>query len=231
MVSTEFKQNVESGDLVTVQSALVDYLIIDRTFKDFDEAFNYAKSTLDIVQPYDKEPFSAEPWDSDYLNQQKVALMVNFSFERIEHIKQVINKVLPVTEEKQIAVSRLRTESTNNRENRTGRKVISEKPLQQQRETTTHRTNASVINRPSSPNNNTNTSTSRTGSRVVRETTTSSNRTDEKNKSNTDGLGTALLIGGVAVAVVGVATIEPIVIGAGVSVAGVGAGIKIKNRR
>ena len=33
MVSKEFAENILSEDVVTVRSALVDYLIIDRTFK------------------------------------------------------------------------------------------------------------------------------------------------------------------------------------------------------
>ena len=91
MISEEFKRNVESGDVVTVRSALVDYLIIDRTFKMFDEALTYASQRLDLIQPFDSDAlvFDSTQWDETYLNEQKVALMVNFSTERINHIKEL----------------------------------------------------------------------------------------------------------------------------------------------
>ena len=46
MVSEEFKKNVELGDVVTIRSALIDYLIIDTTFRRFDEALEYAKQFM-----------------------------------------------------------------------------------------------------------------------------------------------------------------------------------------
>ena len=53
MVSEEFKKNVELGDVVTIRSALIDYLIIDTTFRRFDEALEYAKQLIDVIEPDD----------------------------------------------------------------------------------------------------------------------------------------------------------------------------------
>lgn len=73
MISKEFLENVESGDLMTVRSALLDDLIIDRTFRTFDEDFNVANRRLNILVPYDGDPFETDAgkWDKEYLNQRK----------------------------------------------------------------------------------------------------------------------------------------------------------------
>ncbi len=251
MISEEFKKNVASCDLDTVRSALIDYLIIDRTFKSFDNALEYAKRSLNIIESFNNEPpFSEEPWDSHYLNQQKVALMMNFSNERIEHIKNVISKVLPVrTSEKDSVVhstgspTQTHTGSRTGRSivtempapshtnSRTGRYVVSETPIQPKNpESTRPSANRKNSTTHKSQHNSTN-SSERTGSRVVSETPVSSKGTEEKAKSDTDNIGTALIVGGAAVAVVGLVTIEPIVIGTGVVIAGAGVSVKAKNRR
>ena len=73
MISEEFKQNVASGNPDMVRSTLIDYLIIDRTFKSFDEALEYANNFMGIIESFNNEPpFSEEPWNRTYLNQQKV---------------------------------------------------------------------------------------------------------------------------------------------------------------
>jgi len=97
MVSEEFKQNVESGNVVRIRSALVDYLITDTTFRQFDEALSFAQRQIDVIKPDDGEvdyDLVQEHWDEIYLSKQKVALMDNFSQKRIDHIKQVIKTVL-----------------------------------------------------------------------------------------------------------------------------------------
>ena len=116
-VSLEFRKNVENGDVVTVRSALLDYLIIDTTFKTFDNALQYAQQKLPVIVEYDKKQFENDTskWDIDYLNKQKVALMINFSLERIRHVKNVITAVLPKAD--------VITQVGGNK-NRTGRKVI-----------------------------------------------------------------------------------------------------------
>lgn len=247
MVSEEFKQNVTSGDLDTVRSALIDYLIIDRTFKKFDEALSYAENSLNIIEPFNNESsFYKESWNIDYLNQQKVALMMNFSKERISHLKNVIKSVLPLnTEEKNSNIppnnfstqrhtysqtkrnTVKETVSTSRTNSRTGRNVVSETPVPPNNASSTRTT----TNRTTSASHNSSNGSKRTGSRIVSETPVSSKDKDENTTSEPDILGTALIVCGVAVAVVGIATVEPLVVGTGVVIAGSGVGVKVKNRR
>lgn len=58
MISEEFKQNVASGNPDMVRSTLIDYLIIDRTFKSFDEALEYANNFMGIIESFNNEPHS-----------------------------------------------------------------------------------------------------------------------------------------------------------------------------
>lgn len=221
MISTEFKQNVENGDLITVRSALVDYLIIDRTFKKFDEALEYTCENLNIMEPYDNNPFKmdSEKWDNTYLNQQKVALMLNFSNERIVHIKSVIGIVMPAntTQKKETVANQQSNNESNN--NRTGRTVISEKVVDSQNESRSPNSTSSM------PRNSGRSNTGRTGKRVISE------KPSEETCKTEDGIGTAMIIGGAAVVAVGVVTTEPIIIGTGVVITGAGIAMKVKSGR
>lgn len=133
MVSEEFKKNVESGDVVAIRSALVDYLIIDTSFRRFDEALDYAKQLIDVIEPDDGKAdydLVQEHWNETYLNKQKVALMINFSQKRIDHIKLVVKTVLvdkPHGVQNSDAVKEL--PQAKERSNKTGKTVLSVKTI------------------------------------------------------------------------------------------------------
>ena len=66
-------------------------------FETFDAELKYAQSHVkDLFVTYDKKSLEKDPnkWTMDYLNRQKVAVMLNFSKERLNHVKQVAVKVL-----------------------------------------------------------------------------------------------------------------------------------------
>lgn len=231
MISREFLENIESGDLMTVRSALLDDLIIDRTFKTFDEDFKAANERLELLVPFDGEPLETDPekWDKKYLNQQKVALMVNFSEKRIVHLKAVISKVMPPD------LSRNSNATASHQElsdSRTGRTVRTERVIVRETEKNKvePRTTPKYTSTRSNPTPRSGSGSSRTGRRVINETASDRDESDKK-KAKTDGVGTALIIGGVAATAVGIAIAEPIVIGAGVVVAGAGVCVKASNRR
>lgn len=231
MISREFLENIESGDLMTVRSALLDDLIIDRTFKTFDEDFRAANERLELLVPFDGEPLEtdSEKWDKEYLNQQKVALMVNFSEKRIAHLKAVISKVMPPD------LSRNGNTTASHHEpsdSRTGRIVRTERVIV--RETEKNKVEPRTTPKYTSTRSNSTpcsgSGSGRTGRRVINENASDRDESGKK-KAETDGVGTALIIGGGAAAAVGIAIAEPIVIGAGVVVAGAGVCIKASNRR
>ena len=135
MVSDDFKKNVELKDVFKIRSALLDYLIMDTTFQRFSEALEYAErfvnDIIDAPKPQEKQEFEndADKWDMDYLNKQKVALMTYFSQARIEHLKEVIHKVLPKQEQPSDKKMSVQDAVRGVSGKKTGRRVISETPL------------------------------------------------------------------------------------------------------
>ena len=51
-VSTEFKEIVAKGDKNAVRTSLANYMILDRSYSLFDEAYSYAASQMDNVFEY-----------------------------------------------------------------------------------------------------------------------------------------------------------------------------------
>lgn len=202
MISTEFQKNVQAGDIFSVRSALIDYLIVDRTFMKFDEALAFAGKNMDVIVPFDGKALQEDTagWDEDYLNLAKVGLLNNFSRERIDHLKAVIKTVMPAeqTDSAFDTAAYRGAEDSSSRASRTGREVIEEVPSL------------------GKPTGGSTTSGSRTGRETIRE--------EEKIVSAKAkvGVGSAMIIGGAAVAVAGLVAEEALMIGTGVVVAGAG---------
>lgn len=136
MISREFQENIESGDVMLVRCVLSNDLIVDRTFKKFKEEFEVARKKMDLLEPYDEEAFEAdsEKWDMEYLSHQKVALIENFSEERIAHMQEVITKVMPpVTEKKSNTTLSYQTPS-GGKAKRTGKTVTVTRQVEKDKE-------------------------------------------------------------------------------------------------
>lgn len=91
-VSIDFKNAVAERKTRLVRIILKDSLIIDPTFAEFDEMFNYSKEKMDnILEDFDdgELDYDKNHWSEDYMNEIKVELMGNFSRERIKHLKEI----------------------------------------------------------------------------------------------------------------------------------------------
>ncbi|MGP1599088.1 hypothetical protein [Peptoanaerobacter stomatis] len=97
MISEEFKSAVSSQNLMRAKIMLKDSLILDPSFKLFDEMLNFAQKSglINIVVPFDGESLEDDPskWDKDLMDLEMVKIVNNFSKERIEHLKKIISKV------------------------------------------------------------------------------------------------------------------------------------------
>lgn len=248
MVSEEFKRNVESKDVVTVRSALVDYLIIDTTFRKFDEALDYAEKNLGVIEPPQAGETSdfeknSEIWNESYLNKQKVALMVYFSQARINHLKDVITKVLGAEASKPKTISsdankdvEASIKSNGIRTGKTGRTVLSERELHHSAEDRRSNEAKEKADQTASTSHNTvrtsTTSNNRTGRRTVGVTEGKTKRTEEE--VHPVDIAAWMIGGGIAIAAVGgvtagvgVAIAKPTVVHAGIATACVGGGVAI----
>lgn len=214
MVSKEFAENILSEDVVTVRSALLDYLIIDRTFKSFDEALAYASSRLPVIEEHDGEEFEPETaWDMRYVNLQKAALCYNFSQARIDHIKKVIAKVMPIEASPTVTdkPSGHVQEKKRMSGGRTGRRIVEETVHQPDKHTPCQEPPQSIrkIN-----------TCGKTGKRVVSEKECPENDPWGSKSHQGFDITPVVIFGGVAIAAAGVLAAEPVTFAAGAAIAG-----------
>lgn len=94
-LSEEFKEAVEQNKKTRVRIMLKDSLLVDSSCAEFDERFRFAQSSMpDLMDSHDGESFKApEQWNEDYLNDQMVAGVNNFSKERVDLLKKMVKKL------------------------------------------------------------------------------------------------------------------------------------------
>ena len=225
-VSAEFMDIVAQGDKNAVRTSLANYMILDKSYKLFDESFSYASSKMDIVDEHDGQELTSdrEKWTKEYLSEPLVDVVINFSKERISHIKQVI----PVALKDSCSPSENKPVQTNYSSSRTGRKRF-EQEIHSSQNVKMAPPPQAIRNRK--PTNRSSESGGRTGRTAIYEEEISPRNGDSSLSTKRFDCGTTLIIGGVAVAVVGLAVSESIVIGAGVVIAGSGCVVKASKKK
>lgn len=91
-ISQEFKDAVEEKDIMMVRIMLKDSLIVDPTFEEFNAMISYSEKFLDeLYDEHDGEIFSRNPsdWTKDYMDEEMVRVISNFSKERISLLKSI----------------------------------------------------------------------------------------------------------------------------------------------
>ena len=225
-VSKEFMDIVAQGDKNAVRTSLANYMILDRSYKLFDESFSYAQSKMDIIERHDGQELTQDrkKWTEEYLNEQLVAVVINFSKERIAHIKQVI----PVALKTSGQAADNKPSPNISTPSRTGRKRTEQEIHTAQKTQSVCTTHTSETRKQ--PKRST-ISSGRTGRTTISERETSICDEDSHSSSSGFDYGTALIVGGAAVAVVGLAVSEAVVIGAGIVIAGSGCVVKVSNKK
>lgn len=259
-VSLELEKLVNDGDLIKIRCYLANYLIVDPSFALFDESLEFVSAHFPIIQEHDGGVFEQDKthWDREYLNKQIVMAFSNFSKERISHIKEVVsfivsqsNSLRPsenhsahrslnvpklgrkITKEEEVSGTRrtsgLEKQHPFPKSERKGTQRIgykkAESTMTVQKVSAPHRTGMNVMGN----------SSSRTGSHVISETEIekqSDKAPIHPASSRKFDVGIAMIAGGVVLATAGIAVVKPVVIGAGVAVAGIGIAVKAsKNRK
>ena len=220
-VSKEFMDIVAQGDKNAVRTSLANYMILDRSYKLFDESFSYAQSKMDIIERHDGQELTQDrkKWTEEYLNEQLVAVVINFS-----HIKQVI----PVALKTSGQAADNKPSPNISTPSRTGRKRTEQEIHTAQKTQSVCTTHTSETRKQ--PKRST-ISSGRTGRTTISEKETSICDEDSHSSSSGFDYGTALIVGGAAVAVVGLAVSEAVVIGAGIVIAGSGCVVKENERK
>lgn len=94
-LSDDFKNAVESHDVLMTRIMLKDSMLVDLTLRQFEERLAYAESNMDdLYDEHDDEAFNEDvtSWTEDYLAEQMVKLVNNFSRERIAFLKKMVRK-------------------------------------------------------------------------------------------------------------------------------------------
>ncbi len=94
-LTRDFREAVAQKKLLRVRIMLKDSLLVDTSFKQFNEMAQFAESSMKnlwISDEDDKEEFSQS---ADALNNILAGLVNKFSKRRILHLKKMINKLYP----------------------------------------------------------------------------------------------------------------------------------------
>ena len=89
----EFMDAVQSGDQMSVRIMLKNSLLIDPTTVQFEEMGQYANQQMrGLYDEHDGEAlnFDVSSWTKDYLDQQMFTLVDNFSKERVDLLKSMV---------------------------------------------------------------------------------------------------------------------------------------------
>lgn len=95
-LTNAFKDAVTSGDVLTVRIMMKDSLLIDPSFELFKEMEKATSGLAGLYEVHDGRDFQGQgTWDDNYMNKLMVQVVNNFSKQRVEHLKQVINHLRP----------------------------------------------------------------------------------------------------------------------------------------
>lgn len=107
-ISQEFKQAVQAKDIRLVRIMLKDNLVIDPTFMEFEHMKTIAEGIVDLYDEHDGESLKTNPdtWTKDYLDEQMIQVVYNFSRQRIDLLKRMCrhlfgNRVAKIERERQ----------------------------------------------------------------------------------------------------------------------------------
>ncbi|MFR3728268.1 hypothetical protein [Lacrimispora sp.] len=92
-ITNEFREAVESGKKVRVRIMLKDMMLVDPTMRQFDEMLDFAIGKIpDLYDEHDEEElkFNSSEWNEAYLNSQMVAVVSNFSKERVDLLRNMV---------------------------------------------------------------------------------------------------------------------------------------------
>lgn len=95
-LTNEFIDAVNDKRMIRVRIMLKDSMLVDPSLNDYNEMLDYANSKLDdLYDNHDGEKLSYEmyEWNENYLNDQMVKVVNNFSKERLELLCNIVRKL------------------------------------------------------------------------------------------------------------------------------------------
>ena len=98
-IGNNFRQAVEENNVSKIRIMMKDSLLVDPSFKEFDEMDRLASTVNGLYDKHDEKVLKEDSrsWDEDYMNILLAQVTRNFSHERISHLKEVVKKLRPET--------------------------------------------------------------------------------------------------------------------------------------
>ena len=102
-VTKAFSEAVAARNVRRIRIMMKDSLLVDPTFRDFEEMSKLAANVPGLYDTHDgKELVSDQSaWNDEYMDRQMVEVIWNFSHERLSHLKQVVRVLRPISNKPQ----------------------------------------------------------------------------------------------------------------------------------
>lgn len=127
-LTNEFIDAVANNKKTRVRIMLKDIMLVDPSMKSFNEMLSYAERNMEnLYDEHDGEKLNnnSAAWTEDYMNQQMVSVVTNFSRERVNALKKIVeflygNKV----EEAKETISKTVSASSSSKDGLTGQQIV-----------------------------------------------------------------------------------------------------------
>ena len=98
-ITDAFRIAVSEGDVRGIRIMMKDSLLVDPTFIEFNEMDKIAKNVNGLYEAHDGREINNNNsiWDDNYMSKLMVQVVGNFSPERVDHLKDVVRHLRPVT--------------------------------------------------------------------------------------------------------------------------------------
>lgn len=134
-LTNSFYEAVKEENVRRVRIMMKDSLLVDPTFTDFNNMDKTARTMSGLYDEHDgRELISDESqWNDDYMDKLMVQVVNNFSHERIDHLKDVVRKLRPVTKAAQTSRASISTNDANYTNHSTSGSTYQEQKYRDQR--------------------------------------------------------------------------------------------------
>ena len=95
-LTQDFMNAVNSNNRLRVRIMLKDSMVVDPTLEQYNERIKYAAAHMpDLFDSHDGEKlnYDTATWTKDYLSQEMVTLISNFSQERLDLLKNMVRHI------------------------------------------------------------------------------------------------------------------------------------------
>lgn len=96
-IPSAFLEAVKQKNILSVRIMMKDSLLFEPTFKTFEEMKKYASRLHGLYDDHNGEELLSDSraWDNAYLDRQMARVVRNFSKERLEHLRNVVQHLRP----------------------------------------------------------------------------------------------------------------------------------------